>query len=84
MKINIINNNEICINYFITDTSYEFNIPYIDENHELLFGTNNNLKCLTIDNTFYRDEPFDEIRLSLKFKNNKIIKECNSVLGITS
>ena len=50
MKINIINNNEICINYFITDTSYEFNIPYIDENHELLFGTNNNLKCLTIDN----------------------------------
>ena len=29
-------------------------------------------KCLTIDNTFYRDEPFDEIRLSLKFKNNKI------------
>ena len=41
-------------------------------------------KCLTIDNTFYRDEPFDEIRLSLNFKNNKIIKECNSVLGITS
>ena len=41
-------------------------------------------KCLTIDNTFYRDEPFDEIILSLKFKNNKIIKECNSVLGFTS
>ena len=41
-------------------------------------------KCLTIDNTFYRDEPFDEIILSLKFKNNKIIKECNSVLGIKS
>ena len=41
-------------------------------------------ECLTIDNTFYRDEPFDEIRLSLKFKNNKIIKECNSVLGFTS
>ena len=41
-------------------------------------------RCLTIDNTFYRDEPFDEIILSLKFKNNKIIKECNSVLGITS
>ena len=41
-------------------------------------------KCLTIDNTFYRDKPFDEIILSLKFKNNKIIKECNSVLGITS
>ena len=41
-------------------------------------------KCLTIDNTFYGDKPFDEIRLSLKFKNNKIIKECNSVLGIAS
>ena len=41
-------------------------------------------KSLTIDNTFYRDEPFDEIRLSLKFKNNKIIKECNKELGITS
>ena len=41
-------------------------------------------ECLTIDNTFYGDKPFDEIRLSLKFKNNKIIKECNSVLGITS
>lgn len=50
MKINIINNNEIFLNYFITDTSYEFNIPYIDENHELLFGSNNNLKCLTVDN----------------------------------
>ena len=41
-------------------------------------------ECLSIDNTFYGDEPFDEIILSLKFKNNKIIKECNSVLGITS
>ena len=41
-------------------------------------------KCLTIDNTFYGDKPFYEIRLSLKFKNNKIIKECNSVLGIAS
>ena len=41
-------------------------------------------KCLTIDNTFYGDKPFYEIRLSLKFKNNKIIKECNSVLGIPS
>ena len=41
-------------------------------------------ECLSIDNTFYGDKPFDEIRLSLKFKNNKIIKECNSVLGITS
>ena len=41
-------------------------------------------ECLSIDNTFYGDKPFDEIRLSLKFKNNKIIKECNSVLGFTS
>ena len=41
-------------------------------------------ECLSIDNTFYGDKPFDEIRLSLKFKNNKIIKECNSVFGITS
>ena len=41
-------------------------------------------KCLTIENTFYGDKPFDEIRLSLKFKNNKIIKECNSMLAITS
>lgn len=41
-------------------------------------------ECLSIDNTFYRDKHFDEIRLSLKFNNNKIIKECNSVLGITS
>ena len=41
-------------------------------------------ECLTIDNTFYGDKPFDEIRLSLTFKNNKIIKECNSVLGIAS
>ena len=41
-------------------------------------------KCLTIDNTFYGDKPFDEIRLSLNFKNNKIIKKCNSVLGFTS
>ena len=41
-------------------------------------------KCLTIDNTFYGDKPFDEIRLSLKLDRDKIIKECNSVLGITS
>ena len=41
-------------------------------------------ECLSIDNTCYKDKSFDEIRLSLKFKNNKIIKECNSVLGITS
>lgn len=40
--------------------------------------------CLSIDNTLYGDKPFDEIRLSLKFNNNKIIKECNSVLGIAS
>ncbi len=42
------------------------------------------VNCLTIDNTFYGDKPFYEIRLSLKFKNNKIIKECNSVLEIAS
>ena len=41
-------------------------------------------QCLSIDNTFYGDKPFDDIRLSLKFKNNKIIKECNGVLGFTS
>lgn len=41
-------------------------------------------ECLSIDNTFYGDKPFDEIRLSLKFNNNKIIKECNSVFGIIS
>ena len=41
-------------------------------------------KCLTIDNTFYGDKPFDEIRLSLKLDRDKIIKECNSVLGFTS
>ena len=41
-------------------------------------------ECLTIDNTFYGDKPFDEIRLLLKLDRDKIIKECNSVLGITS
>lgn len=41
-------------------------------------------ECLSIDNTFYGDKPFDEIRLSLKFNNNKIIKKCNSVFGIIS
>ena len=41
-------------------------------------------ECLTIDNTFYGDKPFDEIRLSLKLDRDKIIKECNSVLGFTS
>ena len=40
-------------------------------------------KCLTIDNTFYGDKPFYEIRLSLKLDRDKIIKECNSVLGFT-
>ena len=41
-------------------------------------------ECLSIDNTFYGDKPFDEIRLSLKLDRDKIIKECNSVLGFTS
>ena len=40
--------------------------------------------CLSIDNTFYGDKPFDEIRLSLKLDRDKIISKCNSVLGITS
>ena len=41
-------------------------------------------ECLSIDNTFYGDKPFDEIRLSLKLDRDKIIKECNGVLGFTS
>lgn len=41
-------------------------------------------KCLTIDNTFYGDKPFDEIRLSLNLDRDMIISKCNSVLGITS
>ena len=41
-------------------------------------------KCLTIDNTFYGDKPFDEIRLSLNLNRDKVIKECNKELGITS
>ena len=41
-------------------------------------------ECLSIDNTFYGDKPFDEIRLSLNLDRDKIIKECNSVLGFTS
>lgn len=41
-------------------------------------------ECLSIDNKFYGDKPFDEIRLSLKLDRDKIIKECNSVLGFTS
>ena len=41
-------------------------------------------ECLSINNTFYGDKPFDEIRLSLKLDRDKIIKECNGVLGFTS
>ena len=41
-------------------------------------------KCLTIDNTFYGNKPFDEIRLSLKLNRDKIISRCNKELGITS
>lgn len=41
-------------------------------------------KCLTIDNTFYGDKPFNEIKLSLNLNRNKIISECNKELGITS
>ena len=40
-------------------------------------------KCLTIDNTFYGDKPFDEIKLSLKNNRDKIISRCKE-LGITS
>lgn len=41
-------------------------------------------KCLTIDNTFYGDKPFNEIKLSLNLNRNKIISKCNKELGITS
>ena len=41
-------------------------------------------KCLTIDNTFYGDKPFDEIRLSLNLNRDKIISKCDKELGITS
>lgn len=40
--------------------------------------------CLSIDNTFYGDKPFDEIRLSLKLDRDKIISRCNKELGIIS
>lgn len=40
--------------------------------------------CLSIDNTFYGDNPFDEIRLSLNLDRDKIIRRCNKELGIAS
>ncbi len=40
--------------------------------------------CLTIDDTFYGDKPFYEIRLSLNLNRDKIISKCNKELGITS
>ena len=40
-------------------------------------------RCLTIDNTFYGNKPFDEIRLSLKLNRDKIISRCKE-LGIAS
>lgn len=40
--------------------------------------------CLSIDNTFYGDKPFDEIRLSLNLDRDMIISKCNKELGITS
>ena len=40
--------------------------------------------CLSIDDTFYGDKPFDEIKLSLKNNRDKIISKCNEELGITS
>ena len=39
--------------------------------------------CLSIDDTFYGDKPFDEIKLSLKNNRDKIISRCKE-LGITS
>ena len=41
-------------------------------------------ECLTIDNTFYGDKSFDEIRLSLNLDRDMIISKCNKELGITS
>ena len=41
-------------------------------------------KSLTIDNTFYGNKTFDEIRLSLKLDRDKIISRCNKELGIIS
>ena len=39
--------------------------------------------CLSIDDTFYGDKPFDEIKLSLKNNSDKIISRCKE-LGIAS
>ena len=39
--------------------------------------------CLLIDDTFYGDKPFDEIKLSLKNNSDKIISRCKE-LGIAS
>lgn len=39
--------------------------------------------CLSIDDTFYGDKPFDEIKLSLKNNRDKIISRCKE-LGIAS
>ena len=40
--------------------------------------------CLSIDNTFYGNKPFGEIRLSLNLNRDKIISKCDKELGITS
>ena len=39
--------------------------------------------CLSIDDTFYGDKTFDEIKLSLKNNRDKIISRCKE-LGIVS
>ena len=39
--------------------------------------------CLSIDDTFYGDKTFDEIKLSLKNNSDKIISRCKE-LGIAS
>lgn len=52
MKISIINDNEIHINYLISDTTPEINLPRFDYNkYDLIVGNNQNkLKCITYDN----------------------------------
>jgi hypothetical protein len=51
MKISIINENEIFLNYLNTDTSEEMNIPSLNEGYSLMYGNDkNNLKTITVDN----------------------------------
>ena len=51
MKISVINDNEIFLNYLITDISEEMNIPSLNEGYSLMYGNDeNNLKTITVDN----------------------------------